>query len=131
MVSLRPETARDCPKLYARLAASASHEGDGTMNDDTTTVDYFGGCPTCGKNDGYLNAGRTHVFYCREHKVSWIFGANMFSSWKDETEEEQREKYKLIEDFERVEPLWPDDAHVVGAARVEDAGLGADDDLPF
>jgi hypothetical protein len=55
----------------------------------------------------------------------------MFSSWKDETEEEQREKYKLIEDFERVEPLWPDDAHVVGAARVEDAGLVADDDLPF
>jgi hypothetical protein len=83
------------------------------MNDDTTTVDYFGGCPTCGKNDGYLNAGRTHVFYCREHKVSWIFGANMFSSWKDETEEEQREKYKLIEDFERVEPLWPENANVV------------------
>ena len=80
-------------------------------------VDYFGGCPTCGKNDGYVNAGSTHVFYCTEHRVSWIFGANLFSGWRDETEEEQREKYKLIEDFERVEPLWPDNAHVVFSSR--------------
>jgi hypothetical protein len=57
------------------------------------------------------------VFYCTEHRVSWIFGANLFSGWRDETEEEQREKYKLIEDFERVEPLWPDNAHVVFSSR--------------
>jgi hypothetical protein len=57
------------------------------------------------------------VFHCTEHRVSWIFGANLFSGWRDETEEEQREKYKLIEDFERVEPLWPDNAHVVFSSR--------------
>jgi hypothetical protein len=89
-------------------------------------VDYFGGCPTCGKNDGYLNAGRTHVFYCEAHRVSWIYGANIFSDWCDETEAEQIEKYKLIEDFERVEPLWPDDAPVVFSTPAE-----TDDDLPF
>jgi hypothetical protein len=54
-------------------------------------VDYFGDCPTCGRNDVYLNAYRSR-----------IFGANLFSSWRGETEAEQRD---------RVEPLWSDDAH--------------------
>jgi hypothetical protein len=54
-------------------------------------VDYFGDCPTCGRNDVYLNAYRPR-----------IFGANPFSSWRDETQAEQRD---------RVEPLWSDDAH--------------------
>ena len=52
------------------------------------------------------------MFYCLEHRVSWIYGANIFGSWRQETEAEQIEKYKLIEGFERVEPLWPEDAHV-------------------
>jgi hypothetical protein len=85
--------------------------GGGKMSE--LTIDYFGGCPTCGRNDRYVNAGSTHVFYCLEHRVSWIFGANIFSGWREETEAEQREKYKLIESFERVEPLWPENAHVV------------------
>jgi hypothetical protein len=76
-------------------------------------VDYVGGCPTCGRNDGYLKARRTHEFYCLEHRVSWIYGANTFSGWRDETEAQQIEKYRLIEDFERVEPIWREDAHVV------------------
>src|SRR5690242_16471167 len=54
-------------------------------------VDYFGACPTCGRNDVYLNSD-----------LPWIFGANPFSNWRDETEAEQRE---------RVEPLWSNDAH--------------------
>jgi hypothetical protein len=54
-------------------------------------VDYFGGCPTCGRNDVYLNSD-----------LPWIFGANPFSSWRDETEAEERE---------RVAPLWSGDAH--------------------
>ena len=41
-------------------------------------VDYFGRCPTCGRNDVYLNSD-----------LPWIFGANPFSSWRDETEAEQ------------------------------------------
>jgi hypothetical protein len=54
-------------------------------------VDYFGGCPTCGRNDVYLNSD-----------LPWIFGANPFSSWRDETEAEERA---------RVAPLWSGDPH--------------------
>jgi hypothetical protein len=73
-------------------------------------VGYFGGCPTCGANDGYLNCGRAHVFYGAEHKVAWDYGSNIFSSWRFESEAEQRAKYELIEDFELIErPLHPSD----------------------
>jgi hypothetical protein len=86
---------------------------DTMPNDNTprepmiTTDEYFGGCPTCGKNDGYRNVGRSHWFFCLEHRVVWCAGSNLFSSWHGETEAEQREKHKLIEDFEQVEPIYP------------------------
>lgn len=55
--------------------------------------DDWGLCPTCGKTDGYINVGRGHWFYCQEHKKKWFVGSNLFSSWKDETEDEQRASY--------------------------------------
>ncbi len=64
---------------------------------------HFGVCSECGGTDGYVNAGRTHVFYCLAHRKSWIGGANLFSSWRDETEDEQRERYDAVTaEFERV-----------------------------
>jgi hypothetical protein len=58
--------------------------------------DYFGVCPQCGKRDGCLNVGRTHWSYCKEHKTKWFAGSNMWSSWRDETLEEQRRKYDEV-----------------------------------
>ena len=75
------------------------------MSNNIVVSHYFGGCPHCGNNDGYLNAGKTHVFFCNEHKTSWIVGFNIFSSWQTETEAEQREKFRRIEDYADVEPL--------------------------
>jgi len=69
---------------------------------------YFGGCPTCGGNDGYVNAGKGHFFFCREHRVSWFAGSNLFDSWREQTETEQREEYKQIEGFERIEEPLPE-----------------------
>jgi hypothetical protein len=67
---------------------------------------YWGVCPVCHKTDGFLNAGKTHIFICREHKTRWIVGANLFSSWRDETEEEQRALYDRVGvgEFEEVVP---------------------------
>jgi hypothetical protein len=46
------------------------------MNDNRTDDydDYFGLCPDCHKADGYANAGRTHVFFCKTHRKRWIAG---------------------------------------------------------
>jgi hypothetical protein len=76
-----------------------------------TTDEYFGGCLECGKCDGYLNAGRTHVGYCAAHKVRWIIGANLFSSWQDETEEQQKQVWDEagLEDTRLVTPIYPAD----------------------
>lgn len=76
---------------------------------------YFGGCPVCGDNDGYVNIGRGHWLVCKEHRTRWFIGSNLFSSWRDETPEEQRRAVdfmfdandELREGWRDVEPLRP------------------------
>jgi hypothetical protein len=50
----------------------------------------YADCPHCRNTDGYVNAGRTHWFRCDEHKTMWCAGSNLFSSWKEQTYEEQQ-----------------------------------------
>jgi hypothetical protein len=70
---------------------------------------YFGLCPVCHETDGYLNIGRSHWFYCIEHKKRWCVGSNLFSGWRDEIEEEQRKLYDEVgmSGFENVEAYCP------------------------
>jgi hypothetical protein len=78
--------------------------------DDT----YFGVCPECGKTDGYINIGREHWFYCKEHKVKWWAGSNLFRGWKDETEAEQEAtfndlgfgEYRIIQTYHAGEKVY-------------------------
>jgi hypothetical protein len=39
----------------------------------------YGCCPVCGMNDGYVNLGDEHWFYCWEHKKRWKLGAEWFT----------------------------------------------------
>ena len=72
-----------------------------------TTDEYFGGCPQCGRNDGYMNIGREHWFVCNRHKTKWLIGSNLFSGWKDEDEGVwTRNEYRL-ENYMEVEPIDP------------------------
>jgi hypothetical protein len=68
----------------------------------TITVSYFGGCPTCGRNDGLYNVYKQHWFVCHTHKVRWTIGSNLFSSWRDETEDEQRGRWAVVEDYQDI-----------------------------
>lgn len=78
------------------------------MGTKITTDEYFGGCPECGKCDGFLNLGRDHWAICSEHRTRWCFGSNLLSSWRNETEEDwQRNKDKLA-DYQKVEPIHPE-----------------------
>lgn len=67
-------------------------------------TDYFGGCPICWENDGYLNVSREHIFICREHKTAWNVGSNLFSCWREENEAIWRYNVELLENFKEVEP---------------------------
>lgn len=64
--------------------------------------DYFGVCPQCGHCDGYLN----DWFFCKVCRVKWRADANLFSSCKEQTEEEQRRIYDEIGlgDYREVKP---------------------------
>src|SRR6185503_8845161 len=54
---------------------------NGPQDQERENDEYFGVCPTCRKSDGYLNLGRANWFVCHEHRVRWLFGENLFSTW--------------------------------------------------
>ena len=64
-------------------------------------------CPVT-RTDGFANAGKSHVFYCKKHKKCWSIGSNLFSSWREQTEEERRRIWNEIglEEFEDVKPYF-------------------------
>lgn len=86
------------------------------MTKTITVTNYFGGCPTCGANDGCVNAEGWLICYCKSHKVSWKIYEEQFIGRPPETDADQRERNKFIEDYEDVQPVpegtWPEDPEV-------------------
>ena len=74
----------------------------------TTTTEYFGGCPECGQNDGYLNIERDHWFFRDAHKTTWRPGSNLFSSWRHESEADWRRNGGHLEGYDIVDPIDPE-----------------------
>lgn len=66
---------------------------------------YFGGCPECGNNDGYMNVRSNHICVCDAHKTAWRVGSNLFSDWKDESEEVWARNAQMLESYREVTPL--------------------------
>ena len=94
--------------LVARwLEGSAKDEDELAEVNDPVTLDYFGNCPICARNDGYLNVRRDHWFICHEHHVRWCAGANLFSTWRHESEVEWQINWNRIGGYLVVEPLLP------------------------
>jgi hypothetical protein len=86
---------------------------------------YFGQCDRCAEAGEvpdteypYLNIGRSHWFFCERHRTRWCAGFNLFSTWQDQTEDEQRAKYEEIDfgayrEF-RTRPPVPEGFALVG-----------------
>lgn len=68
-------------------------------------IDYFGGCPKCGRDDGFLNVGREHWFACFKHKTKWHVGSNLFSSWREQSEQEWALNAARLAGYREVEPI--------------------------
>lgn len=72
---------------------------------DKPEPDHFHGCPHCPPErgpDNVYNEGRHHTGACHEHRTTWDLGSNLFSSWRQETEAEQRERWREIENYTAV-----------------------------
>ena len=68
---------------------------------------YFGVCPICKRNDGFLNLAREHWFACHQHKLRWCWGANLISCWRDETEEDWQRNWERIGSYVECKPFHP------------------------
>ena len=70
--------------------------------------DYFGLCPHCRDHDGYINIGQQHWFFCRRHRTKWCFGSDIFSSWRDQTEDQKWARYYSMGfgDYTEVKPYF-------------------------
>jgi hypothetical protein len=69
---------------------------------------HFGVCPVCFSSDGYLNVESTHWFVCHEHRLRWCAGANLFSSWRRETDADWNENWERIREYCEIEPVRSD-----------------------
>ncbi len=66
--------------------------------------DWMGLCPRCRKPPEILNVERNHYGVCHKHKVAWLVGINLFSSWQQEDEIKWRLNAELLDNYRRVEP---------------------------
>jgi hypothetical protein len=95
-----------------RCLPGCGHIDKTTSKEITMDIDasahYSGeaGCPECGGGDGrVINVGPAQVAFCSKHRVKWVIGSNLFSSWRNQTEDEQRRIYDELGlgDFEHVD----------------------------
>jgi hypothetical protein len=89
---------------------------------------HFGVCPTCGSEGSYVNIGRQHYFLCETHKVFWHVGANLFSSWKEETEEDWQRNRELLSGFTEIDEYHPE---LVATGAATPVGTEGECEIPF
>lgn len=69
--------------------------------------EFTGGCPECGKTNGFLDVHGALYFYCHTHKVRWFRGENVFGCWSFNSPCEWGAKWKLMKEYVEVEPCFP------------------------
>jgi len=65
----------------------------------------FGVCPKCFFVGECLHVGKSAWYCCPCCGVKWFVGENVFSDWRDMTDEEFKENSELLETYEIVEPV--------------------------
>lgn len=66
----------------------------------------FGGCPHCHGVDEHFNVQRDHFAACHQHRVMWNFGANLFFSWRNETEADWEGNTRRFAGYRWVDPHY-------------------------
>ena len=73
-----------------------------------TSSEYFGGCPECGTNDGFLFHGRDNWFVCDTHQTKWLIGSNLFSGYLHMTDQELAWQRDRLAGYREVEQIYVD-----------------------
>ena len=64
-----------------------------------------GGCPVCGRHDGYVNLGPEYWAICHEHKTRWSMGENLFEDWDNQTFAQFHSVEQMLKEYMRVYPM--------------------------
>lgn len=90
-------TAAEAAQYVLKHEENAAREFEKHQKDKTRHgSDEFGLCPVCSNDPEILNVGREHFAICREHKVYWHVGSNLFSGWREEAPESWEQNKKLL-----------------------------------
>lgn len=87
-----------------------------------------GACPACGSME-YLNVYKDQWGCCAEHRVRWLFGSNLFSSWRHEDEAVWARNRELLDSYAEVDPIFVCEKAVRLAPAA--AATTCDADTPF
>jgi len=62
-------------------------------------------CPKCNKSDGFVNLGKEHWFICRDHKIKWFGGINLFEGWENQTVAQAESIAVMLDSYKEVVAL--------------------------
>lgn len=64
-------------------------------------------CPQCGDESqvSFLNVHRQHYCICERCRIRWWYGDNLFSSWKEQTEEDWQANKQTLSAYRPYK--WP------------------------
>jgi len=112
------------------IAGLTRTDGNRVVSTTNNATDTLGACPDCGGVTGYLNADRLHRAYCEPCRTTWVVGSNLFSGWREETEDGQRERWERVfgdTAYRDVSPLRPREKRITGRRlRLVDSHLADD-----
>jgi len=57
-------------------------------------------CVRCGVECAFRNIGREHWGFCDPCRIKWCIGENLFSGWREQSDEVFEENWEFLKDFE-------------------------------
>jgi len=109
-------------RLLAKCAPSPAEE-------NLLAYHHFGVCPECYAPGVCRNIGRTHIFSCDRCRLRWCGGANVFSAWREESEEKWRENAAILATYQDAEPVHFLPRNSRAPAAVGEAGVNVTENV--
>lgn len=91
--------------VMANFAARYILEVSNNLGGYRYHIEHFGVCPRCFHTDGCLHVGRDEWFVCHNCKVKWLIGSNLFSAWREMTDEEFEKNAELLNSYAEIEAI--------------------------
>lgn len=105
----------DLDHVYRRLllidrwlaGAVSGYSDELTLKVALDNICEYGGCALCGDHDEFFVINNRFWFVCRNHKVCWCAGTDLFPVFQKPTDEERQTHHRMVETYRDIIPLYP------------------------